>query len=142
MANLIIYRIGENAISEYVENCIRIGNSFFSPSKKIIGLNMKKFNIKWTNINITNMKIKVSEIPELELFEGKVVSSKLDIDSIIKTEVRNRFSDIDELSILRKKLVGNLSATIWNEYVDFTENLCNKAENYMKENKIDVNRTV
>lgn len=136
MANLIIYRIGQDTIVDYIENCKRIGSSFFGTNKKIIQLNLEKFGIKWTYSIVNDLSTPVSEVKEAESFGGEFVGTKEEVKAAKEAELRKVYSVQDEIKILRDKISGDLSVTDWNNYINFVRELDSQASAFINKNKL------
>jgi len=145
MANLILYKKGTDTIYYFLKDCKQKNNIFKGLDKKVT-VNLDKFNLKWTTETIDPSKSSlgakdkydklVSQVASLVTFEGEVVDTIEEVEDFALKKIRSRYSEVEEFKILRGKINSTVSATIWDTYNTFTNNILTKAKNYIQEHNL------
>lgn len=131
MAHAIIYKIGSDNIFQFVENCVQDGSNFIGSKRKILGVKLDIFSVKWTNED-REQKQKVSQFAEARRFNSKVVSTREDVNEVTQERIKEKYSLEDELKILRLKLSGDTAD--WSIYITDIEILIEEGKQFKDEN--------
>ena len=135
MANCVIYIKGSDEIAYFIRDCIQAGRDFQGSNGSVMGVKERLFDTKWTeDIPVQDEKgswdKKISDLAPALTYKGQVVSNRDDVDTIIKAEIRKRYSLEDELKLQRQR---DMLPKEFKEYYDFVENL--RAEGRAFKNK-------
>ena len=102
MANCAIYKKGTDEIIYFVENCVQTGRNFKGSNLKLGGVKEELFDTKWSE-DMGEVGGLVSVLSEAKRYKGVVVSSAADIDRVIQSKIREKYSLEEELKMLRKR---------------------------------------
>lgn len=127
MAHCAIYPKGSDTITYFVKDCIQEGRNFTGSNMKLTGVKEYLFDTFWTEDianpvynekkELTGYDKKVSELSQALRYEGFVVSTRQDVNRVIKTQIRAKYSLEDEIKLNRRR------DQEWKDYSDFVEQI-------------------
>jgi hypothetical protein len=127
MANAAIYIKGSDDITYFIKDCIQTGRNFKGSNGSAMGVKEHLFDVKWTE-DIAEPGDLISELSEAKRYEGQVISTRQDVNNVIKKQIAEKYSIEDEIKIIRMKLMGD--DTEWQEYKAFVESIVQKGKSF------------
>lgn len=131
MANCAIYIKGSDEIRYFIKDCVQTGRNFKGSNSSVSGVKEYLFDVKWTEDlaepvfdaegQRTGFNGKVSVLSEAKRYQGKVVSTKEDVNAVTRELIASKYPAHEEIKILRQKIAGNEEG--WVEYKNYVEAL-------------------
>jgi hypothetical protein len=124
MAHCAIYVKGSDEIRYFIRDCVQIGRDFKGSNGSVTGVKERLFDVVWTDDDVSvalaeekavegnvdrkshQKEIlftrKVSELTPARVYQGKVVSSRDDVNAVTRNLIAKIYSPTDEIKILRE----------------------------------------
>jgi len=131
MAHCAIYEKGSDKITYFIQDCVQSGRDYRGSNGSVTGVKEDVFDVLWTETiatpildetgRITGYDLTVPELAAALRYEGRVVSSRADVNAVTRALIAVRYPASEETKILRLKLAGD--ETGWAEYQSYVDGL-------------------
>jgi len=139
MANCAIYVKDTDEITYFIRDCIQTGMDFRGSNGSATGVKEHLFDVMWTDDlaepifdsegKQTGYNKRVSELSEAKRYQGRVVSTKEDVDRVTLELIAEKYPANEETKLLRLKLSGAADRE-FTDYHSFVDDLVKQGREF------------